>query len=82
MTHLGLPSRWLNWVHLILSSGSSAVWFPAANWRFPHCPVCRWHVVAPPGWHKTVGVPKGSPTRLCWVYWPAGKLWKVTDVLH
>jgi hypothetical protein len=37
MTHLGLPSRWLNWVHLILSSGSSAVLLNGVPDKFFKC---------------------------------------------
>jgi retron-type reverse transcriptase len=37
MTHLGLPSRWLNWVHLILSLGSSAVLLNGVPGKFFKC---------------------------------------------
>lgn len=37
MTHLGLPSRWILWVHNILSSGSSAVLLNGVPRKFFKC---------------------------------------------
>jgi retron-type reverse transcriptase len=37
MTHLGLPSRWIHWVELILSSGSSAILLNGVPGKFFKC---------------------------------------------
>ena len=37
MTHLGLPNKWIQWVHAILSSGSSAVLLNGAPGKFFKC---------------------------------------------
>jgi hypothetical protein len=37
MTHLGLPSRWIHWVELILSSGSSAILLNGVPRKFFKC---------------------------------------------
>lgn len=37
MTHLGFPDRWIQWVHLILSSGSSAILLNGVPRKFFKC---------------------------------------------
>jgi len=37
MTHLGLPDKWIQWVHNILSSGSSAVLLNGIPGKFYKC---------------------------------------------
>jgi hypothetical protein len=37
MTHLGLPDRWIHWMHIILSSGSSAILLNGIPGKFFKC---------------------------------------------